>query len=80
MEVNTRDVFILKKNLQSHKLLALKLIVCASPGQTFVHLDQVFLGLVSTGTVVMLSHLPHTCRLQARAHAVWELETNVPLA
>ena len=80
MEVNTRDVFIFLKNLQSHKLLALKLIVCASPGQTFVHLDRVFLGWVSTGTVVMLSHLPHTCRLQARAHAVWELETNVPLA
>lgn len=57
MEVNRRDVFIKKKkNLQSYKLLALKLIVCASPGQTFVHMGQVFLGLVSTGTVVMLSH------------------------
>lgn len=53
-------------------MLALKLIVCASPGQTFVHLDRVF--LVGEHRHCGDNYqLPH--RFWARAHTVWELET-----
>lgn len=54
-----KGCFIFKKSTEPQAVSS-KLIVCASPGQTFVHLDRVFLGWVSTGTVIVFL----TCLLQ----------------